>query len=357
MKKRENTMQKYGARRSKGALAALLAALLLAVLVPVGAILIKDYLDSSPPAGRLEAPEESSVPADPVFVPSKPESRSPSEAVPEPSEPEPPLPGFGLVPEGEAVGPAYFDDAVFFGDSLTDGLGAYGSLHNATFIASTGVNPDSVFTKEAITLPGEEDRCTMFSALGRIHPQKIYIMLGANWVGTNTGIEKKTFLNHYRAMLEKILEQQPDAVIYIQSMLPVSKEYEENTNGNNLVGLTNGMILEYNEALLSLAEEMQVYYLDVHSAMVDDVGYLPSGETSDGMHLTPDYYARWYDYLTTHTAPQAEGPVSPAPEETAPDEPDTDISDEPGEGASGIPESAEAYIEAVVSDQGETVLR
>ena len=189
--------QKYGARRAKGALGVVFAALFLAALIPIGVILAEDYLER--PAAAGEPPKEAAVSsqtASPAAVnPKAAKGRPQAESRPE-SDPEPSFPRFGLVKEGEAVSASYFDDAVFFGDSLTDGLGAYSSLSNATFIASTGVNPDSVFTKEAITLPGEEKRCTMFSALGRSRPGKIYIMLGANWVGLNTGIEKKTFLNH-----------------------------------------------------------------------------------------------------------------------------------------------------------------
>lgn len=346
-------IERYGAHQGKGALAVVLAALLLAALIPVGVILAKDYLvgGSPPVSGPAGLPEVSSSKADPAAAKPKAEAASKSEPRPE-SKPEPPPPRFGLVKEGEAVSASYFDDAVFFGDSLTDGLGAYSTLSNATFIASTGVNPDSVFTKEAITLPGEEERCTMFSALGRSRPGKIYIMLGANWVGLNTGIEKKTFLNHYRTMLEKIREQQPEAIIYIQSMLPVSSEYEENVNGNNLVGLTNAIIRDYNEALLQLAEEMQLYYLDVHSAMADETGCLPGEETSDGMHLTPAYYTRWYDYLLTHTAPEADGKTgSSGGKENAPSSenaasaPGGNKEKEDGPSAAGSPQQSSAKEE------------
>ncbi|MCI8623262.1 MAG: hypothetical protein HFG26_06305 [Provencibacterium sp.] len=329
-------MQRRRSRCKPGALAALLIALVLAALVPAGAILAKEYLENESVAASGSEEWDESRPLPPEEPPSSREEPEPSQ--PEEPAPEKTVPAFGLVPEGEPAASSYFDDAVFFGDSLTDGLGAYSVLNNATFIASTGVNPDSVFTKEAITLPGEEERLTMFSALGRTQPGKIYIMIGANWVGRNTGIEKKTFLSHYRTMLERIAGQHPDALIFIQSMLPVSREYEENANGNNHVGLTNEIINEYNEALLALAQEMQLHYLDVHSALADAEGYLPSGETSDGMHLTPGYYTRWYDYLTTHTVPDTGAPQEDGAEESSAPEPESK-EPEPPESSSGSTET------------------
>lgn len=338
-------MRKSSTRRTRGTLAAVFIALLLAVMIPIGAIFIHGQWEAQEEAASEQAMRQSSD-VDASGISSSVRPKAPAGPIgpavrKKPDEPpqEPVLPTSGLVQEAKKAPEAYFDDAVFFGDSLTEGLSIYSVLQNATFIASTGVNPDSVFSKQAIAVPGEEERITMFQALGRVQPGKIYIMLGSNYLGANTGISKKTFLSHYRTMLEKIREQHPDAILYVQSILPVSKEYEENSNGKNLVGLDNQMINEYNTALLELAEEMEVYYLDVHSAMVNDAGCLPSEETTDGMHPTPDYYARWYDYLFRHTVPEGEGAGASDGE-----------ADSSAAGADSTPESAG---EAISKDAGE----
>lgn len=351
-------MRKQAARRGRGGLAVVFIALLLAALIPVGAIFIHEQWEAREDAASAQGTEESSSEA-PSARPKAPAGPA-GPAVKQkdmPVEPqEPALPAFGLVQEAQKAPESYFDDAVFFGDSLTEGLSLYSVLQNATFIASTGVNPDSVFSKKAILPPGEEERITMFQALGRVRPGKIYIMLGANYLGANTGISKKTFLSHYRAMLEKIREQHPDAILYIQSILPVSKEYEDNSNGNNLVGLDNQMINDYNEALMGLAGEMEAYYLDVHSAMVNDAGCLPSEETTDGMHPTPNYYARWYDYLFLHTIPSRDGDGEPEGEaqgaradaDSAPNEAEGAA---PQEGGESVPESAPQEPEAAAPQE------
>ena len=45
------------------------------------------------------------------------------------------------VPESDWASTSYFDDAVFVGDSITDGIKLYGVMNNATVIAHTGINP------------------------------------------------------------------------------------------------------------------------------------------------------------------------------------------------------------------------
>ena len=56
------------------------------------------------------------------------------------------------VGEGEWLSSSYFDDALFVGDSITEGIKLYDVMNNATVLSSTGVNLDSLYTKAAITL-------------------------------------------------------------------------------------------------------------------------------------------------------------------------------------------------------------
>ncbi len=51
-----------------------------------------------------------------------------------------------------------------------------------------------------------------------------------------------------------------------------------------------------------MAEEKQVYYLNVAEAVADDNGYLPEEASTDGVHLNKEYCAKWLDYLKSHTA-------------------------------------------------------
>ncbi|WP_195283395.1 GDSL-type esterase/lipase family protein [Harryflintia acetispora] len=282
-------------RRNYTVLVAVIA-ILLAIIIPTGLILLKNGFQKENPL----PPEE------PESLPSSSEESS--------SEPEE-EPVFNLsslylgVPESAQVEQSYFDDAAFFGDSITNGISVYAFMSNAEVIAATGVNPDSVLTKEAVPVEGEEQRITMIEALRRSDPKKIYIQLGANWVGTNTGIDKETFLHHYRDMLRRIRSEHPQSVVYLQSMFPVSRAFSSNENGKNGNGLTIEIIKDYNESLRQLASEEAVFYLDIYPALADEEGYLPDDATADGMHLTSQYYEHWFHFLRTHTV---EGAITAA---------------------------------------------
>ena len=58
---------------------------------------------------------------------------------------------FGVpVPESERVRSDYFNDAVFIGDSLTTGIELYNILPDTTVLASTGINLDTIDSKQVI---------------------------------------------------------------------------------------------------------------------------------------------------------------------------------------------------------------
>ena len=60
---------------------------------------------------------------------------------------------------------------LFVGDSITEGIKLYDVMNNATVLASTGVNLDSLYTKDAITLSdGTKVRLRVLGDQGIHHP-------------------------------------------------------------------------------------------------------------------------------------------------------------------------------------------
>jgi glucan-binding YG repeat protein len=66
-------------------------------------------------------------------------------------------------------------------------------------------------------------------------------------------------------------------------------------------GIDNEKVVAYNKLLLDLANEKGCYYLDVHSALVNENGVLPDDMSPDGIHLNAPHYQKWFHYLKTHT--------------------------------------------------------
>ncbi len=193
---------------------------------------------------------------------------------------------YGLVAGTKPVEDTYFDDTAFVGDSLTDGFRAYANLPNATFLCGTSMTIDGLYER---TTP---EGITMVDRLRQGGFKKIYIMIGINENIIEPNLN--TYINKYGTLIDIAKEHNPEATIYIQSILPVSKERDQEGTHQNSV------IRKYNEALLALSQKKQAYYIDVASVLTDDKGNLLEESHTDGAHLKKDYYLRWLDYIKTH---------------------------------------------------------
>lgn len=189
------------------------------------------------------------------------------------------------------VGEEWFDDAIFIGDSLTEGISAYNLIDKNKVIASTGINPQSILTKACVKdINGKT--VTVLEALSKLSPKKIYIMLGSNGVAF---IPKDKMIELYGEFVDGVKKSHPDSQIYLQSILPVTSQ-KENSDDR----YANSKIDEYNDAILKMAGEKEVYYLNIAESIKDANGCLPSSAGNDGMHFGPKIYNQWLDYLREH---------------------------------------------------------
>lgn len=195
---------------------------------------------------------------------------------------------YGIIPEQKPVDASYFDDAVFVGDSLTIGLQAFSGF-NAEFMCLSGLNTRTISTANLPSGKPVVDTIKDMDHLG-----KLYIMLGTNEVAYK---DMDSYLQRYGDFIDTVRETFPDVLIYIQSILPVSKNTSETTQ------IKIDLISKYNEELIKLAEEKQCYYIDTHSHFENKDGYLPDDMSSDGIHFNPPGYKELAEFFTTHAAP------------------------------------------------------
>lgn len=192
--------------------------------------------------------------------------------------------------EYETVTDDYFSDAVFIGDSRTVGMFEYGGLEDiATFYASTGLTVYKLFDANIVDIPEQKEKATIEQMLSEKSFSKIYLMIGINEMGTGT---VDTFIAKYEECLEHLRELQPDAVIYIQAIMKVTTERSEKGDY-----ITNEGIDERNERLKGLADNVNIYYLDVNPLICDETGGMISNYTSDGVHLKAKYIDIWKQFL------------------------------------------------------------
>ena len=202
------------------------------------------------------------------------------------------------VPESGEQGAEFFADAVFLGDSLTDGLMLYSAVKPANVLAVKGVSVFTIGSKPVLPDPKGGADITILDALERDESYgKIYVLLGVNELGEPSD---SRFIEAYGALIDRLKESYPEADIYIQSMMPVN---ESKVRSAGLAkAITNENIARRNELLQALCGEKQVFFLDLYSLMLDEDGALPRAETNDGVHLYIPGYQKWYAYLCTHAA-------------------------------------------------------
>ena len=183
--------------------------------------------------------------------------------------------------------PFTFENALFIGDSRTEGLLLNTHLTEATFFAVRGLAVDNIHYKEFVR--SGDDKLTVMEALENGTWDRIYIMLGVNELGWQS---ESKFIEAYREVVLCVRERQPEAEIIVQSILPVTKSKSDRDSIYN-----NPKIYRYNELLVIMAAEENVTYADLVPAVADENGDLPEEGASDGVHLTKSYYQKWLDYL------------------------------------------------------------
>lgn len=184
----------------------------------------------------------------------------------------------------------YFNDALFIGDSRTVGLSEYSGWSKPTYFADVGLTIYDIFDRKIADMDGK--KVTIPEALKNTRFGKIYIMVGINELGRGT---TKTFIEEYKKVLAKIKDLQPNAIIFIEGIMEVAKEKSDTDPIFN-----NTNISEKNRNLAKLADNRDLFYIDVNEAVTDKSGNLPSDYTFDNIHLKAAYYKLWTGFLLKH---------------------------------------------------------
>lgn len=288
MGKRELRRPRRSIRFLAGAL--LMVCLLLTPTVSAGA---SGEREAEPQAAPVSVSAE--IPAFPAQKSAPEAAELPTEALPqvraaEPEQLEEPSPASEPDIPDAPVEDSYFEDAVFLGDSRTEGFHLYSGLETGQYLFATGATVESVFSKA--TQETDQGKVPMLDALDELEFSKLYIMLGVNELGWP---KTEQFRDQYAKLIDRVRESHPDARIALQSILPISAKQEAKGSYVN-----NGRIAEFNAIIVQLAEEKDCTYLDVASAVTGEDGCLRAEETTDGIHLNTKGCVRWLEYLKEH---------------------------------------------------------
>ena len=217
-----------------------------------------------------------------------------------------PAPGKSIVdvPEFGRVTTAWFADAAFLGDSLTEGFCAaeYGiDVGGALICGYKSISPNTIVNRTTVTSPdrGEEVALDVLTAA---QPAKLYLLLGTNAL-VQTGGEQ-SFLNYYARMLDELSAALPNTRFFVQSILPATQEAAA-----DMPGLAPDHLRPINEQIRALCAERGMYFLDLNAEFSDENGYLLADYAQpDGVHLKVSGYNKWVSYLCTHTPYSKQNP-------------------------------------------------
>lgn len=189
-----------------------------------------------------------------------------------------------LAPSARAVGD--FESAVFFGDSTTAHMAVRGGVPASRVWSGQGstVRFSTVNTEKCVRLQSGE-LLTLRDAVKRTKPRVLVITLGVS--GGAGVLSEAEFKRVYKNMLLSVQEASPETKIFVQSILPLSDK-----SVNYYKKITKEAVLEANGWIREVCAALSVPYIDTHSLLIGENGYLlPQYQNDEYMHLTSSAYS------------------------------------------------------------------
>ena len=183
------------------------------------------------------------------------------------------------------------NDTLFIGDSRTVGLSEYSGIDSADFFATVGMSVYNIH-KKPVSVPNV-GKLTLNELLSSKKYGKIYLMLGIN----EMGYDFDTTVAEYGKLIDFIRDKQPEAVIFVQANLHVTKSRSDTDNVIN-----NPAINRFNDAISKFANGNDIFYLDANILFDDEGGNLSADKSQDNAHLYAKYYIDWGRWIMEQTA-------------------------------------------------------
>ena len=204
---------------------------------------------------------------------------------------------------------SWFDDALFIGDSLTEGFSHYAGASNADFFFQPGLMIWSVLEKSVKTDYG---KLTLDEMLSQKSYGKIYLLLGINEMEFG---EAADWGVQYKAVVDFIRARQPDALLFLQAIFHTTQAKSDTTL------FSNPRICARNEEIVRLADGESVFFVDSNLVFDDGNGAMRADYSGDGVHVHAPYYVLWRDNLLANAVerrqPEVTETVEPATGEAA----------------------------------------
>lgn len=191
-----------------------------------------------------------------------------------------------FIPEHRPVRLAQFEKEpivtgkiMFLGNSITE-MGNWKKVTGDTTVVNRGIGGDITFGVLK-RLKDVTDR----------KPSKLFILLGINDIGKD--IPDAVIADNYLKIVKEIHTKCPETKIYVQSVLPLNptlphfpQHYDKEDH-----------VLSVNKLLKANAKVGDYTFVDIFHLFLDANQRLESQYTIEGLHLKPEAYVVWVDYL------------------------------------------------------------
>lgn len=179
-------------------------------------------------------------------------------------------------------------DTLFIGDSHTEGLYTRGYLKKGM---------DALFGRGTAAphwFNSGRKYLDYFNQLSNYNPEKIVYLYGVN------GIQIESNIDHSKQLLQRLMKEYPDAVIYVQRVFPVGDNYTGVDDYQYELFNKNGRlnIADFNKEMKKFCSGYtQLKWTDTTNGLIDKNGNLARGLTDDGLHLNEAGYKIWWSNI------------------------------------------------------------
>ncbi len=195
-----------------------------------------------------------------------------------------------VLKESADAGQEYIDKIYFIGDSTTLHFHKGGIDRTHILVPESGT---LMLSSDILTLGVMADgvEMTIPEAVKNTKPEILILTLGVN--GANN-FSETAYKTYYKKLINGIEEASPDTKIILQSVFPVTADYEAKAITNEGIDRLNGWVLE-------IAQECSLSYLDTQSVLKDASGAQKAEfSEGDGVHMNAAAYKKIVEYIRTH---------------------------------------------------------
>jgi lysophospholipase L1-like esterase len=171
-------------------------------------------------------------------------------------------------------------DYIFLGNSITAGTD-WSKLLNLPQAKNRGISGDITF-----------------GVLERLQdiidgkPKKIFILIGINDISRN--IPDSVILDNYKKIVKRIRQGSKKTQVYFNTLLPVNASFDKFKNHYG----KDDHIIYLNSEIKKMAAK-NVTIIDLYAQFLDKDNHLRAELTKDGLHLIPEGYKVWADFLNS----------------------------------------------------------